>query len=172
MVKNRLVPDGRGGVRADPTDESITLPVGLVFRSVGYRGLELPGLPFDTRLGVVPNVGGRVVQAPGSATPIRGVYVAGWIKRGPHGIIGTNKACATETVDHVLADSVSGRLAPAERGADELDALLAERGIDVMSWTDWRAIDQAEVERGRAAGRPREKFVSVAEMLDVVRRSR
>jgi ferredoxin--NADP+ reductase len=172
LVKNRLVPDGRGGVRADPTDQSIDLPVGLVFRSVGYRGLELPGLPFDTRLGVVPNVGGRVVQAPGSATPIRGVYVAGWIKRGPHGIIGTNKACAAETVDHVLADSVSGRLAPAERGADELDGLLAERGIDVMSWTDWRAIDEAEVERGRAAGRPREKFVSVAEMLDVVKRSR
>jgi ferredoxin--NADP+ reductase len=172
LVKNRLVHDGRGGVRADPTDESMTLPVGLVFRSVGYRGLELPGLPFDTRLGIVPNVGGRVVEAPGSATAVRGVYVAGWIKRGPHGIIGTNKACAAETVDHVLADSVSGRLAPAAHRADELDELLAERGIDVTSWTDWRAIDQAEVERGKAAGRPREKFVSVEEMLEVVRRSR
>ena len=172
LVKNRLVHDGRGGVRADPTDESMTLPVGLVFRSVGYRGLELPGLPFDTGLGIVPNVGGRVVQAPGSATAVRGVYVAGWIKRGPHGIIGTNKACAAETVDHVLADAVSGRLAPAAHRADELDELLAERGIDVTSWTDWRAIDQAEVERGKAAGRPREKFVSVEEMLDVVRRSR
>jgi ferredoxin--NADP+ reductase len=172
LVKNRLVHDGRGGVRADPTDESMTLPVGLVFRSVGYRGLELPGLPFDTRLGIVPNVGGRVVEAPGSATAVRGVYVAGWIKRGPHGIIGTNKACAAETVDHVLADSVSGRLAPAAHRADELDELLAERGIDVTSWTDWRAIDQAEVERGKAAGRPREKFVSVDEMLEVVRRSR
>jgi ferredoxin--NADP+ reductase len=172
LVKNRLVPDGRGGVRADPTDESITLPVGLVFRSVGYRGLELPGLPFDARLGVVPNVGGRVVEAPGSHTPMRGVYVAGWIKRGPHGIIGTNKACAAETVDHVLADSVSGRLAPAARSADELDQLLAERDIDVTSWTDWRAIDEAEVERGKAAGRPREKFVSVTEMLEIARRSR
>lgn len=172
LVKNRLVHDGRGGVRADPTDESMTLPVGLVFRSVGYRGLELPGLPFDTGLGIVPNVGGRVVQAPGSATAVRGVYVAGWIKRGPHGIIGTNKACAAETVDHVLADSVSGRLAPAAHRADELDELLAERGIDVTSWTDWRAIDQAEVERGKAAGRPREKFVSIEEMLDVVRRAR
>jgi ferredoxin--NADP+ reductase len=172
LVKNRLVPDGRGSVRADPTQESIALPAGLVFRSVGYRGLELPGLPFDAGLGVVPNVGGRVVQAPGSATPVRGVYVTGWIKRGPHGIIGTNKACAAETVDHVLADSVSGRLAPAARGAEELDRLLAERGIDVTSWADWRAIDQAEVERGKAAGRPREKFVSVAEMLEVVRRSR
>ena len=120
----------------------------------------------------MPNVGGRVVQAPGSATAFRGVYVAGWIKRGPHGIIGTNKACAAETVDHVLADSVSGRLAPAAHRADELDELLAERGIDVTSWTDWRAIDQAEVERGKAAGRPREKLVSIEEMLDVVRRSR
>jgi ferredoxin--NADP+ reductase len=172
VVRNRLVPDGRGSVRAVPTDEFMTVPVGLVFRSVGYRGLELPGLPFDARQGVIPNVGGRVVEAPGSDTPIRGVYVAGWIKRGPQGIIGTNKACAAETVDHVLADSVSGRLAPARYRADELDRLLAERGIDVTSWTDWQAIDRAEVERGRAAGRPREKFTSVEEMLEVVRQSR
>ena len=132
----------------------------------------MPGLPFDAHRGIVPNVSGRVVQAPGSATPVRGVYVTGWIKRGPHGIIGTNKACAAETVDHVLADAVSGRLAPATRGADALDQLLAERGIDVTSWTDWRAIDQAEVERGKAAGRPREKFVSIEEMLEVVRQRR
>lgn len=172
IVRNRLVSDGRGGVRAVPTDVEFTVPVGLVFRSVGYRGIEIPGMPFEPDRGVFPNVSGRVVEAPGSHTPIRGVYAAGWIKRGPHGIIGTNKACAAETVDHLLADAVSGRLAPAARTAADLDQLLVDRGIDVVSWSDWQAIDRAEAERGRAAGRPREKFVSVEEMLDAVRQAR
>ncbi|MGH7594196.1 MAG: hypothetical protein ACRELE_10160, partial [Gemmatimonadales bacterium] len=172
VVKNRLVPDGHGSVRAVPTDEVSSIPVGLVFRSVGYRGLELPGVPFDARLGIIPNVSGRVVEAPGSDTPLRGIYVAGWIKRGPQGIIGTNKACATETIDHLLADWVSGRLSPATRRGEDLDQLLAERGIDPVSWPDWQAIDRAEVARGKPAGRPREKFTSVAAMLDVVRQSR
>jgi ferredoxin--NADP+ reductase len=172
IVRNQLVSDGRGGVRAVPTDVEFTVPVGLVFRSVGYRGIEIPGMPFETDRGVFPNVSGRVVEAPGSHTPIRGVYAAGWIKRGPHGIIGTNKACAAETVDHLLADAVSGRLAPAARTAADLDQFLLDRGIDVVSWSDWQAIDRAEAERGRAAGRPREKFVSVEEMLDVVRQAR
>ena len=172
LARNRLVPDGHGSVRAVPTDERITIPVGLVFRSVGYRGLPLPGVPFDARLGIIPNVSGRVVEAPGSDTPLRGVYAAGWIKRGPQGIIGTNKACAAETIDHVLADAVSGRLPPAARRPDELDRLLVERDIDVTTWSDWLAIDRAEVERGKPAGRPREKFTSVGEMLGVARRSR
>ncbi len=172
LARNRLVPDGHGSVRAVPTDERITIPVGLVFRSVGYRGLPLPGVPFDARLGIIPNVSGRVVEAPGSDTPLRGVYAAGWIKRGPQGIIGTNKACAAETIDHVLADAVSGRLPPAARRPDELDRLLVERNIDVTTWSDWLAIDRAEVERGKPAGRPREKFTSISEMLGVARRSR
>lgn len=167
LVKNRLIPDDRGSVQAVPTETTIDLPVGLVFRSVGYRGTALPGLPFDERRGVIPNVTGRVVEGVDSATPIRGVYASGWIKRGPQGIIGTNKACAAETVDHLLADAVSGRLSPAQGRAEEFDALLVERGIDVTAWSDWQAIDRAEVARGKAAGRPREKFVVVAEMLDV-----
>src|ERR1019366_8644004 len=124
------------------------------------------------RLGIIPNVSGRVVEAPGSDTPLRGVYAAGWIKCGPQGIIGTNKACASETIDHVLADAVSGSLPPAARRPDELDRLLVERNIDVTTWSDWLAIDRAEVERGRPAGRPREKFTSVGEMLEIARRSR
>ena len=84
------------------------------------------------------------------------MYVAGWIKRGPHGIIGTNKSCAAETVDHMLADAVSGRLAPAAGRSEELDALLIERSIDVTAWSDWQAIDREEIARGQAAGRPRE----------------
>lgn len=172
LVKNRLIPDGHGSVQAVPTQQTIELPVGLVLRSVGYRGTELPGLPFDARRGVIPNVTGRVVESTDSATAIRGLYVAGWIKRGPQGIIGTNKSCAAETVDHLLADAVSGRLSPAAGRGAELDALLAERAIDVTAWSDWQAIDRAEVARGTPAGRPREKFTDVAEMLEVARQNR
>ncbi len=172
LVRNALVPDGHGGVRAEPTTEVVSLAVGLVFRSVGYRGVELPGLPFDAARGTVPNVRGRVVESPGSATSLHGVYVTGWIKRGPQGIIGTNKACAVETVDHLLADTVAGRLAPAVHDAGHLDALLRDRGIDVITWHDWQAIDQAETTRGTAAGRPREKLVRIDEMMTVARTAR
>ena len=172
LVKNRLVPDGHGSVRADPTDLVIDLPVGLVFRSVGYQGTALPGLPFDSRRGIIPNVTGRVVESSESATAIRGLYVAGWIKRGPQGIIGTNKSCAAETVEHLLADAVTGRLVPAAARSEDLDALLTERGIDVTAWADWQAIDRAEIARGKAAGRPREKFIDIAEMLEVARQNR
>ena len=172
LVRNRLVPDGQGGVRAMPTDEVIDLAVGLVFRSVGYRGTPLPGVPFDPRRGVIPNVAGRVVEGGDHLTLMRGVYVAGWIKRGPQGIIGTNKSCATDTVDQLLADAVTGDLLPAEGRGEDLDALLTERGIDVIAWSDWLAIDRAEIARGKAAGRPREKFVDVAAMLAVARAAR
>lgn len=172
VVRNRLVPDSHGSVQAVATDDTVTIPVGLVLRSVGYRGTGLPGLPFDARRGVIPNVTGRVVESAESATPVRGGYVAGWIKRGPQGVIGTNKSDAAETVDHLLADTVSGRLAPAAGSAADLDALLTGRGIDVTSWSDWQALDRAEIERGKAAGRPREKIVAVSEMLEVIRKSR
>lgn len=172
LVRNAMVRDGHGGVRAEPTDEEKTIAAGLVFRSVGYLGTPLAGLPFDPQRGVIPNVTGRVVESVGSATHVRGTYVTGWIKRGPHGVIGTNKSCATETVDHLLADAVSGRLLPAAFRGEELDALLTERGIDVTSWADWQALDRAEIERGRPGGRPREKFTDRAEMLAVIRGSR
>lgn len=172
VVHNRLIPDGRGSVQAIATDETTTIPVGLVFRSVGYRGTELPGLPFDARRGVIPNVTGRVVESPDSATAIHGIYVAGWIKRGPQGVIGTNKSCAAETVDHLLADTVAGRLTAAAGTSADLDALLDLRGVNVTAWTDWQAIDRAEMARGKPAGRPREKVVEIGEMLEIVRQSR
>ncbi len=170
-MRNELVPDGRGGVQAVATEETITIPVGLVFRSVGYRGTSLPDLPFDARRGVIPNVTGRVVEGVDSATPLHGVYVAGWIKRGPHGIIGTNKSCAAETVDHLLADAVAGRLPPAAGRIEDLEALFAERGIEVIGWSDWQAIDRAEIDGGKPAGRPREKLTDITEMIAVARQS-
>lgn len=164
VVRNRLESDGKGGVRAVATDETRELPVGLVFRSVGYKGMALAGVPFDDKKGVVPNINGRVVEQAGSETPVPGVYVAGWIKRGPQGIIGTNKLCATDTVTQVLADAAAGVI-PAKQGASSLDDLLASRGVTVTSWADWLALDKAEQARGAASGRGRTKIVDVAEML-------
>lgn len=172
LVRNRLEADLRGGVGAVATGERRQIPVGLVFRSVGYRGIPLDGLPFDDRRGVIPNVEGRVVEGPGSTSVIPGLYVSGWIKRGPQGVIGTNKLCAAETVDHILADAVTGRIHPAEDAQRSIDEILHDRAVAVTSWGDWLLLDQAEQERGAAAGRPREKVTSVVEMLEIIQARR
>ena len=112
IVRNRLEPDGAGSVRAVATEEREVIPCGIVFRSVGYRGVSLDGVPFDERSGTIPNAGGRVLDETGA--PIPGLYAAGWIKRGPTGVIGTNKKDAVETVDLLLEDARAGLLpAPA-----------------------------------------------------------
>lgn len=165
---NVLEPDGRGGVVAVGTERHEIIPVSHVFRSVGYRGVPIEGLPFDEWRGTVPNVEGRVVEHVDSHTPLDGIYVAGWIKRGPSGVIGTNKSCAVQTVDHLLADLVSGRITTSRGAPDELLELLARRGIRPTSWQDWNRIDQVELERGAAAGRPREKLTTIAELHGVL----
>jgi ferredoxin--NADP+ reductase len=143
--------------RAVATDETETLECGLVFRSVGYRGVELPGVPFDERSGTIANEGGRVGD---------GVYCAGWIKRGPTGVIGTNKKDATETVELLLEDAAAGRLPQKpEATADAVDALLAERGVRVVEYSGWTAIDEAERAAGEPSGRPRVKFCTWDELL-------
>jgi ferredoxin--NADP+ reductase len=96
---------------------------------------------------------------------LHGHYVAGWIKRGPTGIIGTNKPCASETIDGLLADAMAGRLAPAPERSDDLLAMLRGRGVRVTDWGGWQRIDATEVARGTAAGKPREKMTSIDEML-------
>lgn len=168
LVRNRLEADGRGGVRAVPTDEESVLPVGLLFRSVGYRGVAVRGLPFDEVRGVIPNTEGRVVEHEGSHTYVDGVYVCGWIKRGPSGVIGTNKVDATQTVDHLLADAVSGRVTPASGSPDQLLTALRGRGVPSTDWSQWQQLDRVETERGGAAGKPREKVTRIDEMLDLL----
>lgn len=164
VVRNRLESDGKGGVRAVATDLEETLPAGLVFRSVGYRGVALPGLPFDDRRCVIPNDAGRIISPDGA--PVRGWYVTGWIKRGPSGVIGTNKPCAVETVETLLADRNAGRLGdPPAPPPEALPQLLASRGVRTVSYGDWQRLDALERERGEALGRPRLKFTTVAEML-------
>jgi len=168
LVRNRLEDDGRGGLRAVATDEVEELPVDLVFRSVGYRGVPIPGVAFDERRGTVPNDRGRVL-ADGTAVP--GLYVSGWIKRGPSGVIGTNKPCAVETVDSILADADAGALPlpPMPDGA-AIETLLAERRPEaVVCYDDWIRIDAAETARGAESGRPRVKCTTIEEYLAAAR---
>jgi ferredoxin--NADP+ reductase len=164
IVHNRLEErDGR--VVAVTTDERETIPCGLVFRSVGYRGVALPGLPFDEARGTIPNDCGRVLDDAGQ--PLGGVYCAGWIKRGPTGIIGTNKKDAMETVQLLLDDARAGRLAHDETAtAEAVDAFLDERGVRRVVYAGWLAIDTLERARGEPLGRPRVKVVTWDELRE------
>lgn len=165
FMRNRLVRAADGSLTAEPTGETHEMPAGLVFRSVGYKGVALPGLPFDARRGVIPNVEGRVVRAAGETEPLAGVYVAGWIKRGPSGVIGTNKPDAVQSAQHLLDDFHAGRLRGPLHPGGALAALLDARGVRVVSWRDWRRLDELETAAGRAEGRPRLKFTHIPEML-------
>ncbi|MFA5550223.1 MAG: FAD-dependent oxidoreductase [Trueperaceae bacterium] len=161
--RNRLEERGAGRVAALPTGELETVEAQLVFRSVGYRGAPLPGVPFDDVACVIPNEGGRVLH---EGQPLRGAYVAGWIKRGPSGVIGTNKADAMESVAALLEDAAAGRLAePPEPSTAALDGLLAERGADPFDASEWLGLDAVELAAGAAQGRPRVKVVGVDAML-------
>jgi ferredoxin--NADP+ reductase len=168
LVRNRLVATPTGSLQAQPTGEVETLPVGLVFRSVGYRGVALPGVPFEERWGVILNEKGRVLE-PATKTPRVGEYTAGWIKRGPSGVIGTNKPDAVETVAAMVEDAAAGRtLRPSAPTAAAAERLMRERVPHCVAYEDWRRLDALEVERGRALGRPRLKFTRVKEMLDAL----
>jgi ferredoxin/flavodoxin---NADP+ reductase len=165
LVRNRLEPDGRGGLRAVATEEHETLPAGIVFRSVGYRGVALAGVPFDEERGTIRNADGRVLDDGGVQVP--GVYATGWIKRGPSGVIGTNKKDATETVDLLLEDERDGRVPRKGKTADDVDALLDERGIRRVVYEGWSSIDAAEREAGERLGRPRVKLSTWDDLLAV-----
>ena len=172
LERNRLVPGGGGAFRAEGTGEYERIDAGLVLRSVGYHGVPLPELPFDEGAGVIPGRGGRMLDAPdGEVVP--GEYVVGWIKRGPSGVIGTNKACAAETVAAMLEDAAS-RPETAMRGRDD-DAileLLAERSPAYVTEADWARLDAEERARGEASGRPRVKLVRVDQMLELMGKRR
>jgi ferredoxin/flavodoxin---NADP+ reductase len=158
LARNTLVADGGGALKAVPTGEVEDLPVELVFRSVGYRGVPLPGVPFDEKTGVIPNAAGRVLS-PATHHPLTGLYVAGWIKRGPSGVIGTNKPDAAETADVMLEDLEAGALpAPVEPDPAAIERLLRERQPCLITFEDWKTLDRIESERGRANGRPRVKM--------------
>lgn len=157
---------GNDNGASEHTDEEL-IETSLVLRSIGHKGSALEGLPFDDPAGVIPNHGGRVVDDAGK--PVPGVYVVGWIKRGPRGLIGSNRACAEETVAELWRDFDEGIL---ERDVDDraaLDQLLQQRGVQPLDWKDWRTIDKAERKNGRAASRPRIKFVDVDDIIAAAR---
>jgi ferredoxin--NADP+ reductase len=150
------------GVAVGDSPAGEVIETSLVLRSVGYRGTAIDGLPFDPDRCIVPNDGGRVTEN-GSAVP--GVYVTGWIKRGPRGVIGTNRTCAAETVSALLRDYTAGRIGGPGSAAIDLDELLASRDVTVVDWAGWQAIDAEERKRGSETARPRAKLAERAELL-------
>jgi ferredoxin/flavodoxin---NADP+ reductase len=164
IVRNEIVRSEDGRLVARPTGESELIEAGLVLRSIGYRGSPIPGVPFDERRATIHNDGGRVTDAR-TGEPFPGVYTAGWIKRGPSGVIGTNKKCAQETVDSLLEDLAAGRLPEPTSDPGALQELLEARGVDVVDYAGWEAIDAHERGRGEPHGRPRIKLVRRAEHL-------
>lgn len=164
VVRNELVEEG-GRIAARPTGEEELIECGLVLRSVGYKGVALPGVPFDDATGVIPNERGRVAGA-------ERTYAAGWIKRGPSGVIGTNKKDATETVAALLEDAAAGRLARASVDSTQsLETLLGERGVHYVEHDGWQAIDAAERAAGEPLGRPRVKLHTWEKLLQTGKRS-
>ena len=166
LTPKRVMGDGRAdGVEftVTGTDEGRRLSARLVLTSIGYRGKPIHGLPFDESAAVVTNDGGRVIDAETGA-PVRGSYVAGWIKRGPTGFIGTNKSCAAQTVHNLVADYNDGLLTDPVGKPAALDKLVRRRQPAVVDAKGWKAIDAAEIARGCEA-RPRDKFTVIADML-------
>ncbi len=165
LEKNHLVKDETGVFKAQGTGVYEEISCQLVFRSIGYKGHQLPGVPFDERNGIVPNRDGRVID-PATNHPVPRVYVAGWIKRGPSGVIGTNKLDAAATVQAMREDAEQ---APVFNGLspdlNAIPALLAQRQVRAVTFEDWKRIDRIEVEAGKKRGKPREKLTTLAELL-------
>lgn len=172
LVKNRLEPGSDGSLRPKATDQTESLPVDLVFRSIGYMGVPLPGVPFDTKAGVIPNQGGRIID-PATQQAVTGQYCTGWIKRGPSGVIGDNRKDSKDTVTQLLED-VPGfpALDPENATRTSVERLLAQRKPGYVTYDDWKRLDQAEIANGAAIGRPRLKFSRVRDMLEAIRNAR
>ncbi|WP_063046224.1 4Fe-4S binding protein [Nocardia pseudovaccinii] len=165
-VRNDLRPGPNGPVPV-PSSEIDTLPASLVLRAIGYRGKPVPDIPFDEAVGVIPNEHGRVIDRSGTPTPA--TYVTGWIKRGPRGVIGSNRRDAQETATALVDDFLSGQLTAPEHDREALAALLIDRCPDLVDRDGWTTIDRAEKAAGAAAGRPRVKFTRVAELVESAR---
>lgn len=168
LVKNQLVEDG-GRLKAIATNEFKELSVGLVFRSIGYKGVALPGVPFDDGSGTIPNREGRVVD-PETDTIMPRDYVVGWAKRGPSGVIGTNKPDAIETTQNLLSD-YEGQTAPISDAfqPEAVEAWLRSKNIEFVTFAGWKILDQVEMEAGAKKGKPREKITQIDEMLKIIK---
>jgi len=168
VVRNRIEPDAEGRLRAVPTEATETIECGLVLRSIGYRGRPVDDVPFDYRRGLIRNVAGRVCDE--EERPHRGEYVVGWIKRGPSGVIGTNKKDAAETVARIAEDAAAGALnEPANADPDATAEWIAARCPTAVTWEGWLSIDEHERRAGEPHGRPRIKLVKLADLLAAAR---
>jgi ferredoxin--NADP+ reductase len=168
LVKNKLHRSSDGSLRPKATDQFEELPVGLVFRSVGYRGVPLEGVPFNDSWGVISNESGRVVNAETKEVVV-GEYTGGWVKRGANGIIGTNKPDAVETVNLMLEDVAADKtLTPANPTVELAESFIRERKPNYFTYEDWLKLDEAELANGKAQGRPRVKFTRIEDMLAAV----
>ncbi len=162
IVRNVLTHKPDGSLAAQATDQTEVIPCELVFRSVGYKGVPLEGLPFDAKSGTIPNQLGRVTDAPG-------MYAVGWIKRGPSGIIGTNKPDSIETAESLLTDFRAGILDHPAASRTALEGVLRERETQFVTFSDWQRLDVLEQAAGARLGRPRLKFTDVATMLEALK---
>ncbi len=168
ICKNEPYQADDGSIRARATEEVEEIPVGLVFRSVGYRGVSLPEVPFNDGWGTIENTAGRVES---DGEQVTGLYTAGWIKRGPTGVIGTNKTCAQETVACMVEDLESGKtFSPDASSVDAARDMVLAKQPNAISYDDWRKIDEIETSKGEASGRPRVKFTSVEQVLEALGR--
>jgi ferredoxin--NADP+ reductase len=168
MEKNQLRAAAGGDITATGSGVFETLPASLILRSVGYKGVPLPGVPYDARKGTIPNDLGRVVD-PATDRVVSGEYVVGWAKRGPTGVIGTNKPDAVDSINSMFEDLQKGKLAPCtDPDPDAIVRLLQERGVRYVTAEEWRKIDAAEVAAGKEQGKPRVKIVAPEAMLAVL----
>ena len=168
LVKNELYKTDAGTLRPRHLEEYETLPADIVFRSIGYRGVPLPGVPFKDSWGIILNEEGRVID-PDTGQPVRGEYTAGWIKRGATGVIGTNKPDAAETVEAMMQDVKKGAiLDPTHPQREAAERMVEEKQPLRFTYNDWLELDEMEVARGEEQGRPRVKFTSVEEMLEAL----
>ena len=161
---NRVVEGADGKLRIEAEEAVESVDTGLVIRAIGYRGRAIDGLPFDTNRGIISNQNGRVYANNGEET---GTYVTGWIRRGPTGVIGTNKKCAGEVVDHIVADFAEGKLAAPATDVEDIKALLDGRGVRTVTLSGWTTIDRSERAAGRAQQRPRVKVTSRESLLGI-----
>ncbi len=161
LVKNTLLKSDDGSLRPKATEENEILEVDMVFRSIGYSGIPLPEIPFKESWGIIPNKNGRITDISEENT-LTGLYCTGWIKRGPTGVIGTNKTDSAETVALMIEDiNNNNTFQPENTESDKIEALIKERNPEYIDYEDWLKIDSEEIARGEKVGRPRVKFTKI-----------
>ena len=171
LIKNKLIESDDGSIRAKATDEFEVLDVDMVFRSIGYYGIPLPGIPFNENWGIIPNKQGRITDLKGKKT-LTGLYATGWIKRGPTGVIGTNKKDSSETVSLMIDDIKNNKtFHPENPSVEKIESFIKDRNPEYIDYEDWLKIDQEEIVRGEKKGKPRVKFTKIDDIKNLLKKN-